>query len=146
MPTSLLDENHEIDIAIFDSFSRSVLQNSINQIKRERRSTQDHETVNEDIVQRITENVGKEDLYPSEFVISVEHGYSCVVTLEWLYQAMLLLPKNQKEVLILEFWHGLSRGEVAAILNVSEKTISIWKRKAFNSIRDYYEREKINGS
>ena len=54
---------------------------------------------------------------------------------------MTKLKECQKEVLILEFWYGLSRKEVAELFSVSETTISQWKRKAFNFIRDYYERK-----
>ena len=79
------------------------------------------------------ETYGKEDMYPSEFVVSDEHGHSCVVTTEWLYQAMTKLKECQKEVLILEFWYGLSRKEVAELFSVSETNNQpIGKEKAFN--------------
>ena len=114
-------------------------------------------------MQYVMETYGKEDMYPSEFVVSDEHGHSCVVTTEWLYQAMTKLKECQKEVLILEFWYEfsghtlytfavslapqalqkarLNQKEVAELFSVSETTISQWKRKAFNFIRDYYERK-----
>ena len=100
-----------------------------------------YETGGAEVMQYVMETYGKEDMYPSEFVVSDEHGHSCVVTTEWLYQAMTKLKECQKEVLILEFWYGLSRKEVAELFSVSETTISQWKRKAFNFIRDYYERK-----
>lgn len=33
-------------------------------------------------VQYVMETYGKEDMYPSEFVVSDEHGHSCVVITE----------------------------------------------------------------
>ena len=98
-----------------------------------------------EVMRYVTETYGKEDMYPSEFVVSDEHGHSCVITTEWLYQAMIKLQECQKEVLILEFWYGLSRKEVAELFSVSETTISRWKRKAFDFIRGYYKRNIHNG-
>ena len=45
-----------------------------------------------------------------------------------------------KEVLILKYWYLLSRRDIAKILNVSEKTITNWKNKAFKLIKNYKER------
>lgn len=97
------------------------------------------------VMRYVMETYGKEDMYPSEFVVSDEHGHSCVITTEWLYQVMAKLQECQKEVLILEFWYGLSRKEVADLFGISETTISRWKRKAFDFIRDYYKRNIHNG-
>ena len=44
---------------------------------------------------------------------------------------MLFLDDKLKEVLILKYWYLLSRRDIAKILNVSEKTITNWKNKAF---------------
>ena len=41
---------------------------------------------------------GENAVYPSEHFIDAGNGYCCVVATEWLYQAMLLLPPKQKEV------------------------------------------------
>lgn len=57
-----------------------------------------------------------------------------------LYEAMLFLDDKLKEVLILKYWYLLSRRDIAKILNVSEKTITNWKNKAFKLIKNYKER------
>ncbi|MGN0149173.1 MAG: RNA polymerase sigma factor, partial [Clostridia bacterium] len=142
VPTSLFDKNYELDMAIFDSYSRTVLKNLSSNEKKAMNCHQEHEVNGTEIMQYISDTYGHEDIYPSEFVITDERGHRCVVTLAWLYRAILLLPEKQKEVLILEFWYGLLRKEVANTLGVSERTINNWKRKAFNSIRDYYERKE----
>ncbi|MBQ3462225.1 MAG: sigma-70 family RNA polymerase sigma factor, partial [Clostridia bacterium] len=100
VPTSSFDETHEFDMAIFDGYSRTVLKNSCIDAKKEIHKQRDNEISSTELMQYINETAGQEDMYPSEFVISVKGGYNCVVTLEWLYKAMLLLPENQKEVLM----------------------------------------------
>ena len=69
-----------------------------------------------DFVEFDTDLVGEQDIYPSEYVISDNSGHCCNVKNEWLYEA------------------------IAKILNVSEKTITNWKNKAFKLIKNYKER------
>ena len=47
-----------------------------------------------------------EDVYPSEHFILDNEKYPCLIASDWLYDAMLELPKTQRETLILEFWYG----------------------------------------
>ena len=56
------------------------------------------------------------------------------------YQAMLLLPPKQKEVVILEFWYGMSIFEISETLRISRRSVSERKKNAFANIRSYYER------
>lgn len=136
-----LSESNSVAMAMFDSYSKTVMRNlSRDEIAKINKRTY-HEIGGMEVMKYVAETYGKEDTYPSEFVITGEHGHSCVITTERLYEAMIRLKECQKEVLILEFWYGLSRREVADLFNVSERTISEWKRKAFNFIRDYYERK-----
>ena len=93
-----------------------------------------------DFIEFDTDLVGEQDIYPSEYVISDNSGHCCNVKNEWLYEAMLCLDDKLKEVLILKYWYLLSRRDIAKILNVSEKTITNWKNKAFKLIKNYKER------
>ena len=106
MSTSLSDNN--VDMAIFDSYSKTVMRNMSRKKTAVIKKQKNNETGGAEVMQYVMETYGKEDMYPSEFVVSDEHGHSCVVTTEWLYQAMTKLKECQKEVLILEFWYGLS--------------------------------------
>ncbi|MDO4301940.1 MAG: sigma-70 family RNA polymerase sigma factor [Clostridia bacterium] len=80
-------------------------------------------------------------MYPSEYIISDKHGHKCLITTEWLYQAILSLSEKYREILILEFWCGYTKREIAESFNVTERTIYNRKQKAFKSIRNYYERK-----
>ncbi len=141
--TSLSDKN--VDMAIFDSYSKTVMRNASRNKTAVMMKRRNNEIGGIKVMRYVMETYGKEDMYPSEFVVSDEHGHSCVITTEWLYQVMAKLQECQKEVLILEFWYGLSRKEVADLFGISETTISRWKRKAFDFIRDYYKRNIHNG-
>ena len=101
-----------------------------------------NETVSTDTVQYILETQGEREIYPSEHIINDEKGHSCVITTEWLYQAMLLLTDKQKEVIILEFWYGMSVSNISKTLHISKRSVFERKKNAFNSIRNYYERNQ----
>ena len=121
-------DDDQLKLEIFDSFSKTVMRNA------------SRKSVNTDIVQYILKTHGENAVYPSEHFIDAGNGYCCVVATEWLYQAMLLLPPKQKEVVILEFWYGMSISEISETLRISRRSVSERKKNAFANIRSYYER------
>ena len=82
MSTSLSDNN--VDMAIFDSYSKTVMRNMSRKKTAVIKKQKNNETGGAEVMQYVMETYGKEDMYPSEFVVSDEHGHSCVVTTEWL--------------------------------------------------------------
>ena len=120
-------DDDQLKLEIFDSFSKTVMRNASRNFAAAAKTRRKNESVNTDIV-------------PSEHFIDAGNGYCCVVATEWLYQAMLLLPPKQKEVVILEFWYGMSISEISETLRISRRSVSERKKNAFANIRSYYER------
>ena len=134
--------NDRMELEIFDSFSKTVMRNTGRNIASASKTIKTNETVSTDTVQYILETQGEREIYPSEHIINDEKGHSCVITTEWLYQAMLLLTDKQKEVIILEFWYGMSVSNISKTLHISKRSVFERKKIAFNSIRNYYERNQ----
>ena len=134
--------NDRMELEIFDSFSKTVMRNTGRNIASASKTIKTNETVSTDTVQYILETRGEREIYPSEHIINDEKGHSCVITTEWLYQAMLLLTDKQKEVIILEFWYGMSVSNISKTLHISKRSVFERKKNAFNSIRNYYERNQ----
>ena len=132
----------QLKLEIFDSFSKTVMRNTGRNIASASKTIKTNETVSTDTVQYILETQGEREIYPSEHIINDEKGHSCVITTEWLYQAMLLLTDKQKEVIILEFWYGMSVSNISKTLHISKRSVFERKKNAFNSIRNYYERNQ----
>lgn len=132
--------NDPCKVAIFDSFSKTVLRNISRNITKAKERQQGKEMIGTEKMQYLFEGESVEDTYPSEHIITGMNGDICVITKEWLYQALLQLPEQQREVLILEYWYGVTRHEIAEIMHVSSRSIYTWKQKAIRFIRDYYER------
>lgn len=133
-------DDDQLKLEIFDSFSKTVMRNASRNFAAAAKTRRKNESVNTDIVQYILKTHGENAVYPSEHFIDAVNGYCCVVATEWLYQAMLLLPPKQKEVVILEFWYGMSISEISETLRISRRSVSERKKNAFANIRSYYER------
>ena len=134
--------NDRMELEIFDSFSKTVMRNTGRNIASASKTIKTNETVSTDTVQYILETQGEREIYPSEHIINDEKGHSCVITTEWRYKAILLLTDKQKEVIILEFWYGMSVSNISKTLHISKRSVFERKKNAFNSIRNYYERNQ----
>ena len=122
-------------IKIFDCFVKTVMRNEYRDAAAEKKRIQNREA-KPDLM-----NVPEiEDVYPSEHFILDNEKYPCLIASDWLYDAMLELPKTQRETLILEFWYGYGDQEIAAYFHVTPRTIYNWRQKAFTATRKYYER------
>ena len=132
----------QLKLEIFDSFSKTVMRNTGRNIASASKIINTNETVSTDTVQYILKTHGENAVYPSEHFIDAGNGYCCVVATEWLYQAMLLLTAKQKEVIILEFWYGMSVSDISETLHISKRSVFERKKNSFNSIRNYYERNR----
>ena len=122
-------------IKIFDCFVKTVMRNEYRDAAAEKKRIQNREA-KPDLM-----NVPEiEDVYPSEHFILDNEKYPCLIASDWLYDAMLELPKTQRETLILEFWYGYGDQEIAAYFHITLRTIYNWRQKAFTAIRKYYER------
>ena len=122
-------------IKIFDCFVKTVMRNEYRDAAAEKNRIQNREA-KPDLM-----NVPEiEDVYPSEHFILDNEKYPCLIASDWLYDAMLELPKTQRETLILEFWYGYGDQEIEAYFLVTPRTNYNWRQKAFTAIRKYYER------
>lgn len=142
MSTPPHNKNDKMELEIFDSFSKTVMRNTGRNIASASKIIKTNETVSTDTVQYILKTQGEREIYPSEHIINDGNCHSCVITTEWLYQAMLLLIAKQKEVIILEFWYGMSVSDISETLHISKRYVFERKKNAFNSIRNYYERNQ----
>lgn len=122
-------------IKIFDCFVKTVMRNEYRDAAAEKKRIQNREAKPD-----LMNGPEIEDVYPSEHFILDNEKYPCLIASDWLYDAMLELPKTQRETLILEFWYGYGDQEIAAYFHVTPRTIYNWRQKAFTAIRKYYER------
>ena len=89
-------DDDQLKLEIFDCFSKTVMRNASRNFAAAAKTRKKNESVNTDIIQYILKTHGENAVYPSEHFIDAGNGYCCVVATEWLYQAMLLLPPENK--------------------------------------------------
>ena len=115
-------------IKIFDCFVKTVMRNEYRDAAAEKKRIQNREA-KPDLM-----NVPEiEDVYPSEHFILDNEKYPCLIASDWLYDAMLELPKTQRETLILEFWYGYGDQEIAAYFHVTPRTIYNWTKSIYSN-------------
>lgn len=136
MSASSYDNDKNIQWAKFDKYSVKIIEHAVIDIIRSR----DAKKRKGEFVDYDLDLIGETEAYPSEYIISDDDGHSGKVSAEWLYEAMMSLDNNLKEVLLLKFWYKCSRSEMAQKLHVSEKTITNWKNKAFEHIKKHRRR------
>ena len=129
-------DDDQLKLEIFDRFSKTVMRNASRNFAAAAKTRKKNESVNTDIIQYILKTHGENAVYPSEHFIDAGNGYCCVVATEWLYQAM--------EVVILEFWYGMSISEISETLRISRRSVAERKKNTFANIRSYYERTQKN--
>lgn len=123
---------------MFDSFCKTVSRNYYRDLLRAENRRNSH--YKEEPVDYLFELLGHRDAYPSDtFVLHVD-GHSCVVESETLYEALKSLPEKQRSVLLLDFWHSLTDGEIAERLEVTTRTVYNLRCRAYQGIKDFYER------
>lgn len=124
--------------AMFDSFCKTVSRNFYRDLLRAEKRRDAH--YKEEPVEYLFELLGHKDAYPSDsFVLDVD-GHSCVVESETLYEALKSLPEKQRKALLLDFWQNLTDGEIAKRLEVTTRTVYNLRHRAYQAIKEFYER------
>ena len=124
--------------AMFDSFCKTVSRNYYRDLLRAEKCRNDH--YKEEPVDYLFELLGHKDAYPSDSFVLDADGHSCVVESETLYEALKSLPEKQRKVLLLDFWHSLTDGEIAERLEVTTRTVYNLRHRAYQAIKKFYER------
>jgi len=123
---------------MFDSFSKTASRNYYRDLLRAEKRRDSH--YHEEPVEYLLELLGHRDAYPSDSFVLYVDGHSCVVESESLYEALKSLPEKQRDVLLLDFWHNLTDGEIAERLEVTTRTVYNLRHRAYRAIRKFYGR------
>lgn len=123
--------------AMFDSYCKTVLRNASKNEKRALANRKKREIVTDERIQ--IDAIRHEDTYPSTQLVIREEKFSCVISSDKLYMALLSLPENQRVALILDFWYRWKDEKIAIYLNVTPRTVYNLRQNAFKAIRRYYE-------
>lgn len=131
---------HENIVAMYDSYAKTVIRNCYRNFIKSKQKTDEFEIVATAKMQYLFEQEHDTNIHPSEILEVSGGSYSCHMTSEKLYQAMTQLKEDERTILILDFWHGLTNEQIAKKLKIALKTVYNRRQRAYQTIRDYYER------
>lgn len=126
-------------IAMFDSFSKTVIRNFSRNLERADKNRDKH--FSEEPVDYLLDLLSHEDRYPSDDFVLYADELSCVVHSETLYKALRALPEKQRKVLLFDFWYAFTDEEIAKRMEVTTRTVYNLRQRAFKAIKAFYEQE-----
>ena len=128
--------NAERACAMFDSFCKAVIRNASRNLKRDYVYRRKREITG---VDETWLDAGEcSDTYPCEDLYLRAGAFSCSISNEKLYQAILSLPEQQRIVLILDFWCEWPDTQISKYLGVTARTVYNLRQRAFKAIQIYY--------
>ena len=137
------DPSHEEQIcAMFDSFIKTVSRNFVRNLQREAALRNKHYV--DMPVESFGDYLTVEESDPFDTLVLYVDGHSCVVEDETFYNALLSLPRDQRKVLLLDFWQDMNNREIAEYMGISTRTVYNLRQRAYRAIRKYYEKEYIS--
>lgn len=122
--------------AMFDSFCKSVIRNASRNLKRDFAYRRKREITGAEETWLDAKECS--DTYPCEDFHLREGTFSCCLSNEKLYQAILSLPEQQRIVLILDFWCEWPDTQISNYLGVTARTVYNLRQRAFKAIQIYY--------
>ena len=102
---SSYDNDEKFEWKKFDQYSFAVIHSASVDEKRKRNAKKRQGYV----VSYDIDWIAESEPYQIEYIISDNDGHSGKVSIERLYEAMLELDDNLKEVLLLKFWYKTSK-------------------------------------
>ena len=91
-------------------------------------------------VQYLLDSLTCEDNRSSEQYILYLDKCPCIIENELLYHTLESLKENQRTVLLMDFWLGLTDEEISKRMEVTIRTVYNLRIRAFSKIRKYYEK------
>lgn len=126
--------------AMFDSYCKSVLDNTSKHLLRQMMKQAEREGVADS--DAFTDTLSQEDEYPSDSFVIYAEELSCSVSSSTLYAAFLSMPLQQRKVLILDFWEMWKDKEIADYIGVSVRTVYNLRQRAYRTVKAFYEKQK----
>ena len=119
----------------FDSFCRTVIQNSSLDNLRTRKRHEERYLPLEEVKQDVWDLKKTEDTYSIYSRTYKVKGITIKVTDERIGEAVQFIMPNQRAVLLLSFFKEYSDMDIARLLGISHKTVAYRKKMAMRKLR-----------
>ena len=134
--------NEERVVAQFDSFIKKCLANELKYRIRGRRNQNKHIVIFSDLKRSEKNQLYYTDTYSQLYRSIKTIMFDAMIQDELLYEALLRLTPQIREIVILKFWGRYSDKKIGAMLNMSERMVCYYKNKALGLLKNIIEEMK----
>ncbi|MFV0579852.1 MAG: RNA polymerase sigma factor [Fusobacterium ulcerans] len=125
----------------FGGFCTRVLKNEANRILNEYARQREREKPLDDLSSNELEQIAAYDKYfQDEYVFEVL-GRKTIVVGDLLAEALVQLPEDKRDVILLSYFLGMTDLEISQRLNAARSTISQRRGGILKELREYLEKE-----
>lgn len=125
----------------FGGFCTRVLKNEANRILNEYARQRDREESLDDLTLDELGQIAAYDKYfQDEYVFEVL-GRKAIVVGDLLAEALVQLPEDKRDVILLSYFLGMTDLEISQRLNAARSTISKRRSSILKELREYLEKE-----
>lgn len=135
----------EFDIICqFDSCVKNALKNELKYRLRQNRNYKKYFKSISELSSDEISYLTYKDTYPSdEFKeILVTRLFEAVIHDELLYEALLSIKENVREIILLKYWGELSDAEIGQAMQMNRRTVNHNKNKALLELRRFIEERR----
>lgn len=98
-----------------------------------------HETLFCELDEQQIEALGNADQYPSDKTIFRVHDYEVGIENTLLADALAMLPKQHRDIVLLSYMLGMNDTEIAKLLNIVRRTVQYQRTSSLEILRDHME-------
>ena len=134
--------NYERDkLRMFDSFCKKVLTNEVRNYHNELARLRDKEVTFSDMSAKELEQLSTTDEYFKAEKIFNVLGLDVIVNSESIAAALMNLPENKRDIILLYYFLELSDGEIGKKLNMIRSTVQYRRTSILQEIKKIMEEE-----
>lgn len=125
----------------FGGFCTRVLKNEANRILNEYARQRDREKSLDDLkLDELGQIAAYDKYFQDEYVFEVL-GRKAIVVGDLLAEALVQLPEDKRDVILLSYFLGMTDLEISQRLNAARSTISKRRSSILKELREYLEKE-----
>lgn len=125
----------------FGGFCTRVLKNEANRILNEYARQRDREKSLDDLTLDELGQIAAYDKYFQDKYVFEVLGRKAIVVGDLLAEALVQLPEDKRDVILLSYFLGMTDLEISQRLNAARSTISKRRSSILKELREYLEKE-----
>ena len=125
----------------YDAYIKMTLRGEARSYGRDKKKRAMRETTFSDLSEKELSALSTLDEYVSDYYNFSVMGYDIIVKNDLIGEALTILPKDNREIILLSYYLEMSDSEIGKLLNVVRSTVFRHRKTALKKIKEYMERK-----